>query len=171
VKLFDQWLESDRLSQENTQINKQLLSLPSWLSSLVNTCHIYHPEHRLVLESIPLNTSIYGDDHLLQIAILNLIDNACKYSPPNSQVHIGVITDDYGIGIFVKDQGCGIATDMQEKILEPYFQIDQHDRAKGVGLGLAFVKRIMQAHDGRIEIQSKPEHGTTFTLWLAESLL
>ncbi len=169
VKLFDQWLESDRLSQENTQVNKQLLSLSTWLTSLVNTCHIYHPEHQLFLESIPSNLKIFGDDHLLQIAILNLIDNACKYSPPNSQVNIGVITDDYGIGIFVKDQGCGIASDMQEKILEPYFQIDQHDRTKGVGLGLAFVKRIMQAHDGRIEIQSEPQHGTMITLWLAES--
>jgi signal transduction histidine kinase len=171
VKLFDQWLESDRLSQENTQINKQLLTLSPFLSSLVNACHIYHPEHHLVLEPIPETLKIFGDDHLMQIAVLNLIDNACKYSPANSQVNIGVITDDYGIGIYVKDQGCGIASNMKEKILEPYFQVGQNDHSKGVGLGLAFVKRIMQAHDGRIEIQSEPNYGTTITLWLAEPLL
>lgn len=168
VKLFDQWLESDRLSQSNSQINKQILMAPSWLFTLVSSCRIYHPDHRFNLSPMPPESKIFADDHLLQIAVLNLIDNACKYSPKNTTINIGVLNDEYGIGIYVEDQGCGIPLEMQEKILEPYVRHNQDTQIAGVGLGLAFVKRITEAHDGRIEIQSIPNQGTKVILWIPE---
>jgi signal transduction histidine kinase len=171
VRLFDQWLESDRLTHENHQINKQTLFLSTWLANLVGDCRDYHPEHTLVVEPSRENISTLGDDHLLQIAVLNLIDNACKFSPPGSSITIGVKIEDYGIGIFVKDQGQGIPQEMLEKVLEPYEQIKEQKQTGGVGLGLAFVKGIMDAHDGRIEIISAPNQGTTIILWIPEETL
>jgi signal transduction histidine kinase len=170
VNLFDQWLESDRLSQANTSITQQEISLNIWLSNLIDKCQVYHADQTILFEQNSLDLKILVDSHLLEISILNLIDNACKYSSPHSQIRVGLIRDDYAVGIFVKDQGRGIPKDMQEKILEPYIRVDQNNQTQGSGLGLSFVKRIMEAHDGRIEIESTPGVGTTVTLWLPEIL-
>lgn len=172
VKLFDQWLESDRLGNTNTKINNQSIDLQKWLKELVETCRIYHSDHKLFLkDSSGYGTKIVGDDHLLQIAVLNLIDNACKYSPHKSIVEIGIARDDYAVGIYVRDSGSGIPDNMKSKILEPYVRIPQDNQPTGVGLGLAFVKRIVEVHHGRIEINSSLDAGTTITLWLPEAIL
>jgi signal transduction histidine kinase len=168
VKLFDQWLESDRLSQSNTHINKIKITLQGWLSTLVENSRTYHPDHSLALIPFQEDIRIEADDHLLQIAVLNLIDNACKYSAANTEITIGIVNDDYGVGIYVRDQGPGIEENMQAKILEPYVRIADNNQTQGTGLGLAFVKRIMDVHDGRIQIDSRPDQGTTITLWLPE---
>ena len=170
VKLFDQWLESDRLSNINTKINVQSIDLQTWLKALVDTCRNYQADHQLILKNFGSTPQVMGDDHLLQIAVLNLIDNACKYSPDRSPIEIGVTRDYYGVGIYVKDAGAGIPENMKAKILEPYVRIPQDNQPVGVGLGLAFVKRIMEAHDGRIQIESSPS-GSTITLWLPEVIL
>jgi signal transduction histidine kinase len=168
TRLFDEWLESDRLSNAGNQINAQPILVNCWLNVSLKSYKPYYADHELILTSIPEPLSILGDDHLIQLAVLNLIDNACKYSPSNSKIHIGISRDDYGVGIYVQDEGCGIPIEMQEKILEPYVRINNDVKAKGDGLGLAFVKRIMEAHDGRIQIQSNPSHGATITLWFPE---
>lgn len=170
VKLFDQWLESDRLSQPHNQIKKELLTMPHWLIALVNTCHVYHPEHILTVDKPTRESTILADDHLLQIAVLNLIDNACKYSPAGTEIHIGLLYDDYAVGIYVADQGCGIPDDIKDKVLDPYVRSNSNDQIKGMGLGLAFVKKIMDAHEGRIEIKSPANQGTTIILWMPEPI-
>lgn len=168
VQLFDQWLESDRLSNAGSKIDTQTILVNPWLNALIASHKNYYSDHELIYINTAESLSIWGDEHLIQLAVLNLIDNACKYSEKNTKIYIGISQDEYGVGIFVKDEGCGIPLDMQERILEPYVRIDNAVKTKGSGLGLAFVKRIMEAHDGRVQIQSNPQHGTTITLWFAE---
>lgn len=168
ARLFDQWLESDRLSHAGNQINVQRISVSNWLGSLIESYRAYYSDHLLIGAHLDEPVEILGDDHLIQLAVLNLIENACKYSQTDSKIRIGISRDDYGVGIYVQDSGCGIPADMQESILEPYVRVENGSQTKGVGLGLAFVKRIMEAHDGRIQIQSIPNSGTTITLWFPE---
>jgi signal transduction histidine kinase len=169
TRLFDQWLESDRLSHANNQIDVQAIEVSPWLTNLIDLYREYYSSHQIVIDRLLHPVKILGDDHLLQIAILNLIENACKYSPINTTIEIGLKLDDYAVGIYVKDNGCGIPLQMQEKILEPYIRMESNKDSQGVGLGLAFVKRIMEAHDGRIEIQSQENIGSDITLWFPES--
>lgn len=165
--LFDQWLESDRLNTAVNEMHSQTIVLASLLDEVMLTCTPYHIEHNIELLSCPDGIKIDGDEHLLQIALHNLIDNACKYSPDGSTIRISTESRDNTVGICIKDSGCGISSDQIEAVLEPYAR-GQHNFSsiKGVGLGLAFVNRIVQLHHGRIVIDSEPGSGTSITLWL-----
>lgn len=167
VLMFDQWLESDRLATEFSQINVKAIALSAWLQDLVNMCRIYYADHTINLSPCSHDLLIQADDHLLQIALLNLIDNAGKYSPPGSTISIRIEMQQKFIGICVEDSGYGIPIDQQDCVLEPY-ERSQHDNTaiQGAGLGLAFVNRIIQLHQGKITIDSEPDHGTCITLWL-----
>ena len=167
VLLFDQWLESDRLNMAVNEINATRIAIAPWLEELVETCRSYHAEHEITLDRHLPQIYIEADDHLLQIALLNLIDNACKYSPAGSVIEIRTETEQNSIGICIMDSGCGIPEDQLDAVFEPYAR-GEHAQStiKGVGLGLAFVNRIVQLHNGRIVIDSTPGMGTSITLWL-----
>ena len=103
--------------------------------------------------------TILGDIDLLQSAIVNLVDNAAKASERGQQVSVNA----YGNVIEVSDHGKGIPTDALEHITEPFFMVDKSRSKKfgGVGLGLALVKEIVQAHNAKLEVESIEGSGTT----------
>lgn len=110
--------------------------------------------------------------------IQNLIVNAdqamleggtVQISCRNTKLEPGQITDLEGgryVCVAVKDQGCGIAEDIIDKIFDPYFSTKQRDSNKGSGLGLSIVHSIVTKHGGIIQVDSKPERGSTFTIYL-----
>lgn len=105
---------------------------------------------------------------LLEQAVLNLIDNAIKYSEPGSQVKVAAEEQDDTVRISVEDSGCGIATEHLERIFERFYVIDKGRSRKlgGTGLGLAIVKHISQAHGGSVTVKSVLGKGSTFTIHL-----
>lgn len=115
-------------------------------------------------KDIPLTVTcgagtILGDIDLLQSAIVNLVDNAAKASERGQQVSVKA----YGNVIEVSDNGKGIPADALEHITEPFFMVDKSRSKKlgGVGLGLALVKEIVQAHNATLEVESIEGIGTT----------
>jgi len=109
--------------------------------------------------------------HLLEQALVNLIDNAIKYSDPGSQIHIRARQADDEIRISVQDHGCGIEDKYLPRLFERFYRVDKARSRKlgGTGLGLAIVKHIAQAHRGRVTAQSSPGKGSTFTIHLPVS--
>ena len=105
---------------------------------------------------------------LLQQAMINLISNAIKFSPANSPVIIDAQRFDSNVRIQVKDQGCGIAVNHLPRLFERFYLADPARSRKlgGTGLGLAIVKHITQVHGGRIEVESQPDNGSTFSIFL-----
>jgi two-component system sensor histidine kinase FlrB len=98
--------------------------------------------------------SVVGNPHILQSAILNLINNAVEASGPSGQVTVHA----YSLGlntvdIKVQDDGCGVPDDIQEKIFDPFFTT----RTNGTGLGLAVVRAIARAHRGEVWLESNPD--------------
>ena len=167
ASLFNQWLESDRLNVSTGQIKCHPIEISAWLQELVNSCQLYHPEYRIEWHPCDSSLIVSADEHLLQIALLNLIDNACKYSSSGSIVEISIKQGAGSIGICIKDHGQGIPVHQLEAVLEPYKRADQEGgMVQGAGLGLAFVNHIVRLHKGRLEIDSEPEKGTRITLWL-----
>lgn len=116
------------------------------------------------------------DDHieapinatLLEQALMNLVDNAIKYSEPGKkiQLRLGRIEDE--VVISVMDQGCGISKDHIDRIFERFYCVDKARSRKigGTGLGLAIVKHIVRAHKARIEVTSSLGSGATFSIFL-----
>lgn len=164
--LFDQWLQSDRLSQAFAKITPLPIDTIGLIDDVVNSSSPYHPDHKIFSFSTQSALVVRADYGLFRMAALNLVDNACKYSPKGSTVCVGVEWRDDWVGIYVKDEGPGISPDDQTAIFEPYVQLPSAERVIGVGLGLSFVRRIAELHEGRVEVQSRLGHGATFIIWI-----
>jgi two-component system, OmpR family, sensor kinase len=123
---------------------------------------VVHPGERFELDVEADLPSIEGDGALLRRVIDNLIDNARKYSEPKSPVILRVRRDGDGVLIAVIDRGMGIETADLPHIFTPFFRADRSRTRKtgGVGLGLALVRRIVSAHGGHVDVESKVGQGT-----------
>jgi two-component system, OmpR family, phosphate regulon sensor histidine kinase PhoR len=105
---------------------------------------------------------------LLEQAVANLLDNAIKYSEPGNEVRITAARGEAEVTVEVSDTGCGIAPEHFSRLFERFYRVDKARSRKlgGTGLGLAIVKHIVQAHQGRVTVQSRPGAGSTFTIHL-----
>jgi signal transduction histidine kinase len=114
------------------------------------------------------DVSLRGDPELLRRLIANLLDNAIRYTPAGGQVEARLATSADVALLTVSDSGIGIPAESLERIFERFYRVDKsRSRADGgFGLGLAIVKWIAEAHDGRVEVSSRPNEGTTFTVTL-----
>ncbi|MBW2636181.1 MAG: hybrid sensor histidine kinase/response regulator [Deltaproteobacteria bacterium] len=109
--------------------------------------------------------TVIGDEESLIRVFINIIGNATKYTPSGGTIHIGVDHDDLYVTARISDTGSGIPQDKIPFIFEPFFRgKGKEDRQRGSGLGLTFCKKIMEAHEGSIEVMSKEGEGTTFLL-------
>jgi two-component system phosphate regulon sensor histidine kinase PhoR len=108
------------------------------------------------------------DSDLLEQAVVNLLDNAIKYSESESKVHLNAYRDNSEIKISVADQGIGIAKKHLSRLFERFYRVDKARSRKmgGTGLGLAIVKHIAQAHGGNVTVESLLSKGSTFTIHL-----
>lgn len=163
--LFDRWLQGDRLENSIDQTRPQAIEINEWLGSLVDRCRIYHSSHEFNFKGLPKARILVADEKMLEAVVLNLIDNACKFSSQNSAVTIKLIASDEKMGISVADRGIGIAVNDQLSIFEEYLQLGSKVDAKGFGLGLAFVKKIVEFHGGEIELISEVGVGSEFIAW------
>ncbi len=102
--------------------------------------------------------------------LVNLVDNARKFTPTNGQVVVGMDADDANASFTVADSGPGIPAEERERIFRPYYQRAQTSmsRSDGVGLGLVIVKAIVDLHQGTISIDSVPGKGCTFRITLPQ---
>lgn len=108
---------------------------------------------------------VWGDRLHLSNALFNLLDNAIKYSHQHPTIYVTLLNSDAThIQISVKDQGIGIADSEQRKIFGKFYRVPTGNRhnVKGFGLGLSYVKEIVQRHKGEIRVESKPGEGSTF---------
>ncbi|MCR2762569.1 ATP-binding protein [Microbacterium sp. zg.B48] len=113
---------------------------------------------------------VRGDAQILIEAVGNLLANAIHYSPPGSEVGVGVKAADRVVEIAVADRGIGIPEPDQERIFERFYRADQarSRRTGGTGLGLAIVKHAVQRHGGEVRLWSRPGRGSTFTIRLPQ---
>ena len=110
---------------------------------------------------------VLGDETRLQQAVTHLLENAVKFSPPFGRVSVSLRQEGNQVRLTVRDQGEGIPADKMQHIFDHLYQADSsQQRAGGLGLGLAVVKRIVDAHGGAIEVASQAGKGTAITLIL-----
>jgi two-component system phosphate regulon sensor histidine kinase PhoR len=127
---------------------------------------IEHAQGILKPELTAEHAFVMGDKAYLANALCNLLDNAIKYSPEKPE--LSVITRNSGryLLIAVSDKGIGIPKEYHKKVFETFFRVptgDVHD-VKGFGMGLAYVKKIVELHEGYLELQSETGKGTTVIL-------
>ena len=126
---------------------------------------------RLQLDLTAKSAYILGDRELLAQAISNVIDNAEKYSPRQPQIIVKTIDKEKAIEIRMADKGVGIPESLLTKVFEKFFRVKRGDihNVKGFGLGLAFVKNVIQSHRGRVILFSTPDVGTEVKIILPKA--
>ena len=114
--------------------------------------------------------SVSVDRSQIERVFINLIGNAIKFTPPQGKIAIRSYKMDKEIQIDISDTGCGIPEKEQEVIFEEFYRVDNtiNETAKGTGLGLTLVKRIIEAHNGKIWVKSKEGSGSTFSFTLPQ---
>lgn len=113
-----------------------------------------------------------GDGALLERALINLLGNAVKYSPRGADITLGLTCSDGGVRCWVADTGSGIPAQDIPRLFERFQRLQSRagqPRERGAGLGLAFVKAVVDKHGGRIEVVSEPGCGSRFTLFFSEA--
>ena len=127
-----------------------------------------HPrgQDRLKVEAPEGPLTVRADPDAVRQALLNIVDNAIKYSPDGTEVTVRLTAGPEDVTIAVRDRGPGVAAEDRDRIFEAFFRSPGAAAAHpaGVGLGLKIVRHIMDAHGGRVSVASEPGKGSTFSL-------
>jgi PAS domain S-box-containing protein len=115
-----------------------------------------------------IQPSVSADAELLARAVTNIIANAVKYSPDKTAITIETSSDDRELKIIVRDEGCGISAEQLPRIFEKFYRASRRQTkdVAGTGLGLALTQEIVELHGGRVVVESEPDKGSTFTIFL-----
>ena len=159
---------------KNAVFKKKELDLNEMVESIAHsfTLRVEHTGGKIYTDIGALNSSIYVDEMHFQNVIFNLMDNAVKYRNPEKPLDIYMKTwnENGRLYLSIKDTGMGIKKENLKKVFEKFYRVhtgNRHD-AKGFGLGLAYVKKIIELHKGEIHVESEYGKGTVFTISLPE---
>lgn len=171
--IIDDLLSLSRIEQdaERHQIALTRGNVKEVLEAARQVCDSKAAAKGIALEvACPDNLRASFNAPLLEQAVVNLLDNAIKFSPPGSTVRVEAQALRREVIIRVQDQGSGIPSEHLDRIFERFYRVDPGRSRKegGTGLGLAIVKHIAQAHGGRVTVSSTPGQGSTFSLIFPE---
>ncbi|MEZ4369565.1 MAG: HAMP domain-containing sensor histidine kinase [Polyangiaceae bacterium] len=161
-------LERGEVGNSQAPLHVEQLEAISVLEAACERFERRYPERALVRDFADPLPLIQADPTLLRRVFDNLLDNAAKFSSADEPVKLSAGGDAAQLVVEVQDHGFGIAEGDRARVFEPFFRADRsRDRATGgVGLGLALVKRILDAHSGNVEIRDASPQGTCFRLTL-----
>lgn len=146
----------------------QPVSLNQSLSQIIRRLHP-SIEQKNITTTLDLDdnlAAVFGDENEINRALVNLIENAMNYTPPNGSITIQTLLEGDSVVAAITDTGIGISEDDLPHIFERFYRASaaQEFAERGTGLGLAIVKRIVELHHGTIDVQSKPGQGTSFRI-------
>ena len=170
--MIDQLLILVRAESGGIQFKLQPFDVGIAVGEVVDTFALIATTREISLESIP-GTKLIAmvDPQWLKHVLINLLDNAIKYTPPDGLVSIQGLIESDCVCIEVRDSGQGIPPEALPHIFDRFYRADpsRNKRINGVGLGLSFVKWIVEEHGGTIKVTSQVNRGSTFTVRLPRS--
>ncbi len=164
--IIDDLLELTRL--EETESDDDTVPVDDLVTRSMEKVSVFASTQRVELAAVgvPSGLVISGDRRALVRALTNLIDNAVRYSEPDSRVTISVENLTESVAISVRDEGVGIPRTELERVFERFYRVDRARSREtgGTGLGLAIVRHVAGNHGGRVSVESKPGDGSVFTI-------
>lgn len=167
--LVDNILFAARIENDNYGFSREPINLSQLVEDLAEKFSLGAVQVQSQAES-----SIWweGDRTGISSVLVNLIENGIKYSQGAPKIELNLIRNSEYLKIMVKDWGIGIPDSEKVKIFEKFYRIGNEDTrsTKGTGLGLYIVKRVIELHDGKIEVSDNQPHGTCFTIILPANI-
>ncbi len=164
-ELVEDLLELSRLESRQTQLAEKAVDLHE---ATQRALEAVRPKARVRGTTIEVNLApgliVLGDQRAIEQIVLNLVDNAVKYSPPNGRVELSASVRDGHVEFRVKDDGPGIEARHLTRIFERFYRVDKGRSREmgGTGLGLSIVKHLITTMKGEVRCESAPGHGSTF---------
>jgi signal transduction histidine kinase len=146
----------------------QLVNLNELIEQQVIESKALSERHTFRLERPSIPVSIRVDATRVSQAVSNLLSNAVKYSPKGGEIVVKLEESTKEVVINISDQGVGIPADKVERLSQPFYRVEEPEtkQVEGLGLGLALVRSIVEAHGGKIWVKSEPGKGSTFSFSL-----
>jgi two-component system, OmpR family, phosphate regulon sensor histidine kinase PhoR len=169
-RLTDDLLRLSQIESGKVPLEMRAVNLCDIVGPCVETVRVNAAAKNLTIETECAQNSaaIAGDVNALQEILQNLLDNAVRYTPAGGRVVVRAETKGPDVALSVADTGIGIPKASQERIFERFYRVDaaRSREVGGTGLGLAITKHLVEAHGGRIEVDSEVGRGSTFTVLL-----
>jgi len=171
--LINDLLDMEKIEAGKMEYSFEVIELMPFLEQAIQSNMSYGEQHRVrfKLDSRADGVKINADKHRLMQVMSNLMSNAVKFSPPDTQVEIGAHQpNDHMVRIYVTDHGSGVPESFQSRVFEKFSQSDSTDvrQVGGTGLGLSISKAIIEEHDGQIGFETKEGEGSTFYIDLPQ---
>jgi two-component system phosphate regulon sensor histidine kinase PhoR len=169
-KQVERVLNIAKLDKDKVVLNKEEIDLIAILEEVKENFNFNQAQGggQIYLNHTEQQALLYADPVHLTNVLFNLVDNAVKYCKLSPEIQMSVQAEKEGYRIEIQDNGIGIRKEDQKLIFDKFYRVPTgniHD-VKGFGLGLYYVKLIVEAHHGKIEVRSNPDKGTTFSIWL-----
>jgi two-component system, OmpR family, sensor histidine kinase KdpD len=161
-------LDVSRIRATSIALQRQDVDLGDTIRRAIKIFTLQAQEKRITVEATipPAGLTIVGDPTKLTWAVSNLLSNALRYTPAGGSVQVDAVSEDGRVMVSVTDTGPGIPAEQRQRIFEPFAQLAEAGEIGAAGLGLAIVRDIVQAHGGRIHLESEIGRGSRFTLEL-----
>ncbi len=170
ARMVEVFLSVERLSAGQMELKREPIGVRTMVELCVDRARPLAERKKITihLEPIAEELQLTGDRELMEYACYNLLTNAVKYSPRQTQVTVSTRQDDRHIRIAVKDQGIGMDQKEVKQIFQKFYRTKKAEESgeAGTGIGLSIVQQIVEQHGGEIEVVSQPGVGSCFTLVL-----
>ncbi len=166
VTLIDELLSARRIQDGVLVVRPRWLELPEMVEEINLDYQTIARAKNITLTVDPTSdaTRIFADKLAFSRVVGNLLSNAIKFTPNGGAVSVAYRRVDQGVLVIIEDTGSGIEPEECHKLFEKFMRLDKHQEVHGTGLGLFVVKSIVDAHNGRIDVQSQVGKGTRFEL-------
>ncbi len=170
TRLINNMLDIARLEAgREVELRLDQVNLQKLIDSVIEAQRIRSSKHRLEVQIAPDVREVMIDPDKVHQILMNLIDNAIKYSPDGGKVLVRVDKSNGDISIRVSDEGIGLTTEQQAVIFQPFNRVvDPSRKITGTGIGLHLIKALVEAHGGKIWVESEYERGSTFAFTLPQ---
>ena len=166
-RILDQLLMLARFENKEISLRIAPVDLKSLIEQTLDDIRILADQRRIGIDvRADKSVACPGDADQLRTVVMNLLDNAIKYTPPGGTLRLDLGEEGNDVKIAVCDTGIGIPEDKIPFIFNRFFRIEDSRSSSGFGLGLSIAKTIVEAHGGRIKVESRPGAGSTFTVTL-----
>lgn len=163
ASMVEDLLDASRIEAARLRLNRQLVSLHDSVSALVEHIRPTLGKHPIEIEAHGAAPLVSIDPDRLDQIVTNLLDNAAKYSPDGAPIRVVLRPESDAVVLSVEDHGWGIPQDEQARLFDRFYQAQRaREKKRGLGLGLYITKGLVEAHGGRIWVDSEPGRGSSF---------
>ena len=167
-RLVSSLLDINRLESGQAIISQQSATPIKVIEDAIEAVHpMVESRHQTLTNRIPEKLpSIWVDVDMIRRVLINLMENASKFTPPEGKIEIGAKRDGEWVQMWVQDNGPGIPFGDQERIFNKFTRLEGEEAPNGLGVGLAFCRLAIEGHGGKVRVESQSGHGAKFIMTL-----